>query len=79
MWWHLQDWKIHQRSTKNSRKHSKLLNTIVTWWTQTKSKFILHLNIASLPRHIDEFKTLLSTLDHNIDVITLTEILLVKQ
>ena len=39
-----------------------------------KTFSILHLNVASLGRHIDELKSLLSTLDHEFDVISLTEI-----
>ena len=34
----------------------------------------MHLNVASLGRHIDELVSLLTKLDHNFDAITLSEI-----
>ena len=41
----------------------------------TKKAFsIIHLNVASLGRHIDELKSLLFNLKHEFDVITLSEV-----
>ena len=49
-----------------------------TNFDQSKTFSILHLNIHSVTKHIEEFKILLSILDHKFDIIALTESKLLK-
>ena len=39
----------------------------------TENCSVIHINVASLGLHIDELKSLLSTLNHDFDVLTITE------
>ena len=62
----------HDLSTKNCNYFSSEEFT-KSKFDESKSFSVLHLNIHSVQKHIEEFKILLSILDHKFDVIAITE------